>query len=64
MFREYSKDMKLRPITNGDIKLEDIWYSWQIYSVDGGRTLMRILSDGEVETTRAEFANHYAMWRE
>ena len=64
MFREYSKDMKLRPITNGDIKLEDIWYSWQIYSVDGGRKLMRILSDGEVETTRAEFANHYAMWRE
>lgn len=65
MFNEYRKNMKLRTIKEGDIReIEDIWYSWQIYSTDAGRKLMRILSDGEVETTRAEFANHYAMWRE
>lgn len=65
MFNEYRKNMKLRTIKEGDIReIEDIWYSWQIYSTDAGRKLIRILSEGEVEITRAEFINHHVMWRE
>ena len=66
IFASYSTKMKWRNTKNtiADINSENCWYSWQIYSTDGGRKLVRLSDNQPNEVTLKEFSQHHVMWKD